>query len=65
MDVNMNSAQCVKLSFYVRGSCFTNIVVVAVVLVEVVVVVVVVVAAAAAVVVNLLPRFMSVKAKSS
>ena len=46
---------CVKLYFYVRGSRFTNIVVV----------VVVVVVVAAVVVVNLLPRFMSVKAKSS
>ena len=61
MDVNMNSAQCVKLCFYVRGLCFTNIVVV----VAVVVVEVVVVVAAAVVVANLPPRFMSVKAKSS
>ena len=65
MDVNMNSAQCVKLCFYVRGSCFSNIVVVVVVVVAVVVVEVVVVVAAAVVVVNLPPRFMSVKAKSS
>ena len=58
----MNSAQCVKLCFYVRGLCFTNIVVVVAV---VVVVEVVVVVAAAVVVANLPPRFMSVKAKSS